>query len=182
MEAGSWESLVAIGRVARPQGRRGEVAVDSLSDFPERFLELERVFVEGDSGEPEPLEIEAVREQGGRPILKFRGIEGISEAGSLAGRELRLPVDELRPLPAGSFYHFQLRGLSVWAVRDRGNEAIGSVESVWRTGGTDLLVVRGRDGREILIPLCADICRKIDLERGRIEIDPPEGLLTLNAN
>jgi 16S rRNA processing protein RimM len=175
-----WENLVAIGRVARPQGRRGEVAVDLLTDFPERFARLERVYVEGEpGGRSEPLDIEAVREQGGRPIVKFRGVAGIDEASSLAGRELRLPEDELQPLPSGSFYHFQVHGLPVWA---RGQEVIGVVEAVWRTGGTDLLVVRSREGREILIPLCAEICRKIDIEGGRIEIDPPEGLLTLNAD
>ncbi len=179
MEATSWESLVAVGRVARSQGRRGEVAVEPLTDFPQRFFGLERVFMRGEDGEPAPLEIEAVRAQGGRPIVKFRGIAGIGEAAALAGRELRLPVAELQALPAGSFYHFQVRGLPVW---ERGTEEIGEVEAVWRTGGTDLLVVRGRDGREILIPLCADICRKIDLQRGRIDIEAPEGLLTLNAD
>jgi 16S rRNA processing protein RimM len=176
------EVLVAIGRIAKSQGRYGEVAVDPLTDFPERFAELEQVAIEGlnaDCAAPRWVRIESVRMHKGRPVLKLAGISSISEAQALRGKEVRMPESELRSLPEGSFYHFQLRGLT---VADRASGEIGIVEDVLSTGGTDLLVVRGRDGSETLVPLCEEIVRNVDPARGRVEIEAPEGLVSLNAN
>ena len=82
-------------------------------------------------------------------------------------------------LPEGSYFHFRLRGCDVWDVR---TGYLGVVEDVHPTGGTDLLVVRAPDGGERLIPFCRDICRRIDIGEGRIDVDAPEGLITLNAD
>jgi 16S rRNA processing protein RimM len=174
--------LVAIGRIARAHGRCGEVAVDPLTDFPERFADLERIFVEGPGagdGEPVAFSIEGFRMHKGRPVLKLAGISSIGEAETLCGRELGIPESELRPLPEGSYYHFQLRGL---AVADRASGEIGAVVDVLTTGGTDVLVVRREDGTETLVPLCEEIVRSVDPARGRVEIEAPEGLVSLNAN
>jgi 16S rRNA processing protein RimM len=172
------KELVAVGRLAKTHGRHGEIAVDLLTDFPDRFSALERVFVEGDAVEA-PRRVESVRFHKGRPLLKLEGVSGIGDAEALRGREIRVPVDELVPLPGGTFYHFQIRGLS---VADRSRGEIGVVEDVLETGGTDVLVVRGRDGAETLVPLCEEIVTKIDPANGRIEIEAPEGLVSLNAN
>ncbi len=174
----SGPELVAIGRVARAQGRRGEVVIDPLTDFPGRFHNLERVFIENEHGEWVVLRLEGVREQRGRPVLKFLGVSGISEAERLAGSELRIPESEPCPLPENSLYHFQIIGCSVWDSR---SGYLGTVEEIMTTGGTDLLVVRNDEGDEFLIPLCEEICRHIDTERERINIQAPEGLVTLNA-
>jgi 16S rRNA processing protein RimM len=176
------EGLVAIGRVAKAQGRWGEVAVDPLTDFPERFADLERVFLaDGESSAMPsvPLPIESFRMHKGRPVLKLAGISSIGEAQALSGKEIRIPEEELRPLPEGSFYHFQIHGFS---VTDRSSGEIGVVEDVLSTGGTDLLVVRGRDGGETLVPLCEEIVRNVDLVLHTVEIEAPEGLVSLNAN
>jgi 16S rRNA processing protein RimM len=97
----------------------------------------------------------------------------------LKGRELRIPESELESLPEGSFYQFQIRGLT---VRDRAQGEIGVVESVLETGGTDVMVVRGKRGEETLVPLCGEIVKNIDPVRGSVDIDAPEGLVSLNAN
>lgn len=181
------DGLVVVGRIARAQGRCGEVAVDPLTDFPERFGELERIFIAGmEAGEGEtgparfrPVPIESFRMHKGRPVLKLAGIASIGEAQALRGKELRIPEGELRPLPEGSFYRFQLRG---FAVADRACGEIGVVEDVLATGGTDLLVVRGKDGAETLVPLCEEIVRNVDLLRRTVEIEAPEGLVSLNAH
>jgi 16S rRNA processing protein RimM len=177
-----WETLVGVGRVARAQGRRGEVAVDPWTS-PERFTGLARIYAEGplemkDAG-PVGLVVESVRIHKGRPVVKFAGISDIGEAEALRGRELRIPESELESLPEGSFYQFQIRGLT---VRDRAQGEIGVVESVLETGGTDVMVVRGKRGEETLVPLCGEIVKNIDPVRGSVEIDAPEGLVSLNAN
>ena len=174
----SWKNLVAIGKVARSQGRRGEVVVDPLTDFPERFYDLERVFIEGAEQEPVALRLEWVREQGGRPVLKFQEVEDISAAAELAGQEIRIPESELVRLPAGSLFHFDLRECEVW---DRSEGFLGVVEDVMVTGGSDVLVVRDPSGQERLIPICREICRRIEPDIKRIEIQAPQGLLEINA-
>ncbi len=196
-ETVEWEALVALGRVARAQGRRGELAVDAWCSAPERFLPLARIYVDlGDSAPaasaklrragPEPggrrpvgLDVESVRIHKGRPIVKFARISDIGAAEALRGRELRVRAGDLEPLPEGSFYQFQIQGLT---VNDRIQGEIGTVESVLETGGTDVLVVRGRGGEETLVPLCGEIVKNIDALRGSVDIDAPEGLVSLNAN
>jgi 16S rRNA processing protein RimM len=174
----SWQEMVAIGRVARTQGRKGEVAVSPLTDFPERFRKLARVFADDGQGRVVTMPVEWVREQGGRPIVKVAGVSRIEEAEKLSGRELRIPESELEPLPEGSHYHFRVRGCAVW---DRSRGYLGVVEDILRTGGTDLLVVRERGG-ELLIPFCEDICKLVDTEGSRLEVDLPEGLVALNED
>jgi 16S rRNA processing protein RimM len=123
--------------------------------------------------------VEAVRVHKGRPVVKLSGVSDIGAAEALAGREIRVPESELEPLPEDSYYHFQIVGLE---VRDRRGGVIGVVEDVLVTGGTDVLVVRGVGGEEALVPLCSEICRRIDPQAGRIELDAPEGLLRINEN
>lgn len=174
----SWKDLVVIGEVARTHGRHGEVIVNPLTDFPERFHNLTRVFVHSDEGEVVALRLEAVRQQKGRPIMKFEGVSEIGEAERLAGREIRIPESELVALPADSLFHFQVVGCR---VSDQKSGYLGVVTEVLPTGGTDVLVVQDVSGEETLIPLCKEICRRIDPERKEIEIDAPEGLMTINA-
>jgi 16S rRNA processing protein RimM len=154
------------------------VFVNPLTDFPERFHDLSRVFVEGDDGTVVALHIEGVREQGGRPVLKFQGISDIGGAKELTGYEIRIPESELVPLPQDGFYHYELVGCR---VKDRLEGFLGVVEDVLITGGTDVLVVRDPSGVERLVPLCKEICRSIDTEEGKIEIEAPKGLVGLNA-
>ncbi len=174
-----WAELVAIGVIAKSQGREGEVAVNPLTDFPERFIDLSRVFIEGAGGEPLPFTVEAARLHKDRPVVKLAGVSSISEAQALAGKELRIPTSELISLPDESFYHFEISGLR---VIDQNHGFIGTAEEVLATGGTDVLVVRSSDGEELLLPFCSEICRRIDLDSGCIEVDAPEGLIEVNAN
>jgi 16S rRNA processing protein RimM len=120
-------------------------------------------------------EIEFVRRQHGRLILKLRGVDSISDAERLAGAELVVLEGQL-PLPEeGFFYTFHLKGCSVIAA----GESLGMVTDVLDHGGTHILKVAGKDG-EILIPFAQSYLRKIDIGQRRIEVDLPEGLLDLN--
>ena len=174
-----WADLVTIGRVAKAQGRHGEVAIQPFTDVPSRFEALERVFVEEPGGAPGARTVEAMRLHKGRPVLKLGGVSDIGAAEALAGREIRVPESELEPLSEDSYYHFQILGLR---VLDHRLGVLGVVEEVIATGGTDVLLVRGSEGREILVPLCREICRSIDPRAGCIELEAPEGLLELNAD
>jgi 16S rRNA processing protein RimM len=162
--------LVLIGRVVKPQGRRGEVLVQPLSDRPDRFATLRRAFVTGREGVREVRVVSSWPHKD-RHVLKLEGVDSIDEAEQLRGCELRIAEEELDPLPEGSFYHHELTGLR---VSDRSGAEVGIVEGVMETGaGAPILVIRGAEG-ETLVPFAVEFVRTVDLAGARIIIEVPE--------
>jgi 16S rRNA processing protein RimM len=107
----------------------------------------------------------------GRFVLKLEGVDSIDDAERYRGLDLRIPEEDLSALPAGSYYHHQLRGLR---VDDAGGREIGRVAEVMETGGeAAVLVVRGVSG-ETLIPLADAFVRTVDLPGGRVVVLVPE--------
>jgi len=170
-------SGVVIARVAKAFGIRGEAAAEILTDFPERFDDVSNVTLRRGATE-RPAELERFRFHKERVLLKFKGVETMSDAELLVGFDVVVSDDELYELPEGEdfFYEFDLVGCT---VETAGGEPVGTVESVLRTGGQDLLSVRKRDGREVLVPFVDEICVEVDVAAKRIVVDPPEGLLDL---
>ena len=185
------EQFLAIARISRPQGRRGEVAAEILTDFLERFAEIRRVYVESPGGSPEPRDIEKAWLHKGRVVLKLAGVDSIEAAERLRGCHVLIRREERMPLAAGRYYEWELEGCRV--VREQGGalSEVGTVTGVERTGGVELLRVAlsplergGKPGgkpREALIPLAQAICTRIDLQAKLIVIDPPDDLLDLNG-
>jgi 16S rRNA processing protein RimM len=174
---GIWDDMAVVGRVARPHGIRGQVIVNLETDFPElRFRAGAELFVKRD-GTADRVIIDTVRFQQGRPVLGVRGIEDVDAARGLAGAELRIPRDQLAELPSGVFYRHDLVGCDVVTVR---GSTVGTVAEVEGTLGGSRLVLDTPSG-EVLVPLAVDICVEIAPASRRIVIDPPEGLLDLNA-
>jgi len=172
-----WDHLALVGRIARAHGNRGQVIVNLDTDFPdERFRPGAELFTMRD-GVVQTLTLTAVRFQNGRPVIGVAGVDTMDAAEQMAGLELRIPADQLAPLPPDTFYHHDLVGCR---VETGGGAAVGVVEGVEGTLGGSRLVVAGASG-EILIPLTVGICTTIDVNAKRIVIDPPEGLLDLNA-
>jgi len=172
-----WDAMAVVGRVARPHGLRGQVIVNPETDFPEeRFQPGAELFVNR-GGVAESITITTVRFQQQRPVIGFRGIDDMNAAATLAGAELRVPIDRLAVLPPDTFYRHDLIGC---AVETSAGAVIGQVEDVEGTMGGSRLVVKTSGGVEVLVPLVAEICTAIDPAAKRIVIDPPEGLLELN--
>jgi 16S rRNA processing protein RimM len=170
----AFDQLVTIGRAVKPQGRHGEIAVEVLTDFPERFDSLRKVFVPGPSGVAREVEVEKTWPHKGRVIVKLRGVDSIDAAEAYRGVDLRISEDDVAELPAGSYYHYQLKGLS---VVDAAGGAVGRVEDLLETGAVTVLVIRGDRG-ETLIPLADEFVKSVDLGAGRMMVRVPE---TLNA-
>src|SRR5512142_1746398 len=105
-----FRELVLVGRVVKPQGRHGELAVECLSDREDRFTALQRVILP--DGERRARELRVLRAwpHKGRFVLKLEGVDSIDAAERLRGLELRIPEEELQALPEGSYYHHQLTG------------------------------------------------------------------------
>jgi 16S rRNA processing protein RimM len=171
----SEDDLISVARIARPQGHRGEVIADLLTDFPERFARLARVYVKRADGRLLLLDLENSRPHKGRVALKFAGCDSVSGAEELRGARVMVPRDQLVELPEDTWYDFELVGCEAVSVD---GQNLGRVEEVRNYGAAPLLVVR--DGaRELLIPLVLSICVEISTERKRIVVNPPEGLLDL---
>lgn len=167
------DDLVAIARVARPHGLRGEVAADILTDFPERFEDLGKVVVLADDQSRAELTIKAFKFQKGRVFLKFAGLDTVESVEPLRNAEICVPEDEAVELEAGEFYDWELEGCRV--VTTDGTE-LGTVRELMRTGGTEILVVQGTE-KDYLVPFAEAICTEVDIENELITIDPPDGLL-----
>jgi 16S rRNA processing protein RimM len=169
--------LVTIGRVVKTQGLKGELRVLPFAESPDRFLALEGCYVLSpdapDAGEFRRLE--SVRFQGGVPILKLEGADEITEASGLVGRLLAVKEEEVRPLPNGEFYVWQLLGCRV--VTEDGRE-VGVLSDVESGPSQDLWVVRHAHG-EHLVPAVTEIIIRVDLSAKEIIIRPPDGLLDL---
>lgn len=106
----------------------------------------------------------------------MRGIDNLDSAQDLAGKEIWIPEEDLQPLDRDGYYLFQLIGCSV--VTESG-DSVGLVKDVLFITENDLLVVE-KGEREMFIPFTESICVKMNLEKGEIVIDPPDGLLDLN--
>jgi 16S rRNA processing protein RimM len=174
MSGAAGEELVAVARVVKVRGVRGEVAAELLTDYPERFKRTEELIAVSASGGRETLRVEQSRLHAGRVLLKFAGYETPEAARELVGRELCVPESEAVELGEGEFFDWQLAGCRVETV---GGRELGTVREVWHYGAAPVLVVRDEERRETLIPLARSICTVIDTDAKLIRVDPPEGLV-----
>lgn len=175
-------SWVLVAHLVRPQGRNGELLADILTDFPERFAERRQLTLLSPAGTPHPIELEQHWLHKGRVVLKFAGIDSISDAEALRGFDVAIPRDQRTPLEEDSAYIDDLIGCHIIDVGSAGAIDIGPVSAVDReTTNTPLLVVQAGEKEELLIPFAKAYLRKIDIEQKRIEMALPEGLLTINT-
>ena len=174
MNGGSSE-LVIIARAVRPRGLKGEIVAELLTDFPDRFEDVEELVLVSPTGERTTKRLEDYWFQNDRVVLKLADYDDVEVAKELVGFEFAVPESERVPLPADHYYDWELEGCTVKV----GAENIGTVKSVLKTGGTEILVVAGENGKERLIPLVDSIVVGVDAAQKTIVVDPPEGLLDL---
>jgi 16S rRNA processing protein RimM len=172
--------FITVGRVVKTQGRRGEVGVDLLTDFPERFESGRRVFVLATNGDRRELQINDVWPHKGLLILKFGGVDSMTDAEALLKNEIQVPLSERTKLEAGTWYVSDLIGCAVF----EGAREIGKVANVeFGAGEAPLLIVREESAgkAEHMIPLTEAFTKRVDTEQKTIELQLPEGILEINA-
>ncbi len=170
-EAPGW---VAVGRIVRPRGNRGELITEIYSTQPGRGERLREVRLEKDS-RSRMATVEEFWVHDGKPVFKFEGVDSISDAQVWVGSDVLVPESE-RALPEeGEYSHADLIGCVVLGRVD--GKRIGVVEGIEEGGGPVLLRLAGE--KEILIPFARAICPEIDVDRKEIRVDLPEGLLDL---
>jgi 16S rRNA processing protein RimM len=166
---------LVVGRVLRPHGVRGELAVEVLSDAPDRFSPGAELAA-GDPDGPGPLRpvtVTAARLHLGRLLLRLEGVEDRDAAGGLRGALLSIPAEDARPLADDEYWPHQLVGL---AVVDRQGRERGRVADVLPGAAHDLLAVALPAGGSVLVPAVAALVT-VELEAGRVLVDDLPGLL-----
>jgi 16S rRNA processing protein RimM len=173
-ETGS-DDLIVIARAVRTHGLKGEVVAELLTDFPERFEAVDELFLVSPAGERKVVKLEDHWFQKGRVVLKLADYDDVESAKQLAGYDFAVLASERVPLEQDEYYDWELEGCTVKV----GDNSIGQVRSVMRTGGAEILVVSDESGKEQLVPLAAPIIVEVNTAARTIVIDPPEGLLEL---
>jgi 16S rRNA processing protein RimM len=175
MDDDASSELIVIARAVKPRGLKGEIVAELLTDFPERFEDVDELVLVSPEGERSTKRLEAYWFQNDRVVLKLSGYDEVDTAKELVGFEFAVPESERVPLPADHYYDWELEGCTVKV----GDDSIGQVNSVLRTGGAEILVVTDNSGKERLIPFADSIVVEVDPVRKTIVVDPPEGLLDL---
>ncbi len=170
--------FITIAKVTKTQGRIGEVAAALFTDFPERFAGRKRLFALDARGQRSVLQLEHHWLHKGGVVLKFSGVDSISQAEALIGCEIQIPLAERAALEEGSFYLSDLVGC---VVTDSGRE-IGRIADVtFGAGEAPLLVIRRNGEKEYLVPFAAEYIARLAPEERRLEMNLPEGMLELDA-
>ncbi len=175
MEDPGASQLVVIAQAVRPRGLKGEIVAELLTDFPERFEQLEELILVLPGGERKTGHLESYWFQNDRVVLKLAGFDDVDAAKTLVGVEFTVPESKRVPLPSDHYYDWELEGCEVKV----GEASIGKVQSVIKTGGTEILLITDENDKEQLVPLADSIVVEIDTEAKTIVVDPPEGLLDL---
>jgi 16S rRNA processing protein RimM len=163
--------FLAVGKLRRAHGLRGEMLVDVYTDFPERLHSGVTVYV----GETHQAHrIRGRRVHGAGMLLAFDGYQDAEAVGSLRNQVIYVRADDRPALPEGEYYHHQLIGLRVLSEE---GQFLGTVVEILETGSNDVLVIRPESGPEILVPLIDQILRGIDLEKGEMRIYVMPGLI-----
>jgi 16S rRNA processing protein RimM len=163
------EPTVAVGRITRPHGVRGEVAVLVLSEVPDRFAAGATVWLE----DGRTLTVESVRPHRDRLLVRFREVRDRSDAEALQRAVLVVPESQSPPLPEGSWWDHQIEGC---AIETDAGRSLGTVREVIHTAANDVWSAVDEAGVETLIPVLKDVLAGVDVEARRIVVHEIPGL------
>ncbi|CAM3354697.1 ribosome maturation factor RimM [Marinicrinis lubricantis] len=168
--------LFKVGKVVNTHGIRGELKVVSTTDFEElRFAKGSELWLDHPSlSEPIPFKVADARAHKGTYILRFEGIQNINEVEQYKGGTLNVTEDQLAELEEDEFYYYEIVGCRV--VTEEGEE-LGTIKEILSTGANDVWVVKGKSGKDILIPYIDEVVLEVDVEEQLVKIHLMEGLL-----
>ncbi len=159
-----------IGRVLKPWSYRGEMKIEILTEFPNRFASLQQVFIGDDA---KSFSVESTRLHGKHALIKLQGVDSAQTAAKLRDQLVYVAREDAVPLSKGKHYLYELVGLRVTTTD---GEVLGEIAEVLDTGANDVYIVRN-GSREILIPAIEDVVKEIAVERGEMVVKLIEGLV-----
>jgi 16S rRNA processing protein RimM len=164
-------AFLAVGRLRRPHGLKGEMQMDVLTDFPERLKKGLKVYV----GPEYTLHtFRSIRPQPPMLLVAFEGLDSPEAIGDLRNRLVFVSVESLPPLEEGEYYHHELLGLT---VVDEEGQVLGLLTDILETGANDVYIVQPESGPEILLPGTDEVILEIDLSARQMKVHLLPGLL-----
>lgn len=170
------QELIKIGKINGTHGYKGTVKVEPLTDFLQRFKDLQKIKISQRDTVAE-LIIETCNLHRGKLLIKFKGIDTIEEATKYRNAFLNISAHELYPLPEGTYYHFQLIGMKVY---DLEIGYLGQLIDILETGANDVYVIKSEVYGEILIPAIKEVIREVNLTDVSMQVKLLPGLLESN--
>jgi len=159
---------LAIGKLRRTHGVEGEILMDILTDFPERFKTGAVVLV---GRNHTPFTIRSFRLTGNAALIAFEGLDDCDQASILRNQLIYSAVQDAPTLPEGEYYHHQILGMQ---VVDEAGKVLGSVVEILETGANDVYVVGGEGNAELLLPAIKSVVLSVDVKEKKIVVRPPE--------
>ncbi|MCP4570528.1 MAG: 16S rRNA processing protein RimM [FCB group bacterium] len=169
---------IIVGCFGRPRGLSGEINITPETDDPERFLELDDVYVVIE-GQRRRLHLESAAVVGSRPVVKVEGYNSREEVARLTNLSIEIPMALARELPEGSYYQFELVGCQVIGID---GVEYGVIEEVLLYPANDLYRIKSDKFGEILFPVVDRFIVKVDIDKKTIIIDPPDGWIEINKD
>jgi 16S rRNA processing protein RimM len=167
--------LITIGKAVKPFGVKGEMKIESLTDFPERFQSLKSVYLVSPAGKEITVTVQSVRYTGVVPYMLFKGYDTPEQAKTLNGWLLKVPEQEVMPLPEGRYYWYELIGMEV--VSEEG-ETLGIIVDIFETGSNDIYVMK-QGKKEIYLPAIREVIKQVDRQTRRMVVRLMDGLMDL---
>lgn len=164
---------VAIGKILRARGVKGELLIAPLSWDLRRFARVEKVFISDPDAREKLYPIKGSRIFQGKVLLQLEGIDTREKAEELKGKYLEIDKKDVPPLPEDEYYIFDLINCQVLSLKGK---RIGEVKEILLFPANPVLAVR-KGKKEYLIPFIKDVVKKIDLQEKLIYIEPLQGLL-----
>ncbi|MED3624249.1 ribosome maturation factor RimM [Neobacillus thermocopriae] len=166
-----------VGKIVNTHGIKGEVRVISRTDFPEERYKVGNKLYLFLPNEAQPIEltVKSHRTHKNFDLLVFEGYENINLVEKFRDGILKVPESQLKELEEDEFYFHEIIGCLVKTTQ---GEVIGKITEILTPGANDVWVVKGENGKDILIPYIHDVVKEVDVQEKMVLIEPMEGLLS----
>ena len=164
-----------VGKIVNTHSLKGEVKVISSTDFEEeRFKKGSKLLVTRGNQLIREVIVESYRNHKNFLLVKFEGIDSVEEAEKLKNLQIKIDSDEVGELEENEFYFHEIIGCQVFDENDRN---LGEIIDILTPGANDVWVIKGEEGKEILIPYIEDVVKQIDIINKKVNIEVMEGLI-----
>ena len=164
-----------VGKIVNTHSLKGEVKVISSTDFEEeRFKKGSKLLITRGNQLIREVVVQSYRNHKNFLLVKFEGIDSVEEAEKLKNLQIKIDSDEVGELEENEFYFHQIIGCEVF---DENYRNLGEIIDILTPGANDVWVIKGEEGKEILIPYIEDVVKKIDITSKKVNIEVMEGLI-----
>ena len=164
-----------VGKIVNTHSLKGEVKVISSTDFEEeRFKKGSKLLITRGNQLIREVVVESYRNHKNFLLVKFEGIDSVEEAEKLKNLQIKIDSDEVGELEENEFYFHEIIGCQVFDENDRN---LGEIIDILTPGANDVWVIKGEEGKEILIPYIEDVVKQIDITNKKVNIEVMEGLI-----